>query len=913
MGDIMATKRPKKRKPTEKERQAKAQLIAVILFTVGLLVGALSFIKGEKLWLTLHDFMYGLLGWTCLLVAPLLIYTAVMLTIEKNKTTIYFKGWVGGITILLLSGATQIFIAPDLVQTGFFSKIGEIYTTGVALKGGGLGSVIFGSSLLSLFGKPAANIMIVLLIFICIMLLTGGTLIGLYQMALLRPAKKIEQAYIETVSQRTEKQPPAPPVDPDVPFMPQHPVLAAGKQAKFDIDIPLNIQEEQEQETFTPSPGAVEPEEKVSKSSKLKETLLRSLSAKTIEPTAPSVLAEIQEQQRKEQLAKGDATVLKTVVTPLPSASHNSQLPLEPPVLELVKSQQPPSDIEDIINKIAEQTTDQPLVQSLDASQEKLQETLDTITTSDLVDKNAPQSEFAIKPTQEQEKSAWKNSRQTQGSNVKPEPVVQSSTYQFPPLHLLNLPVMPNNDNINEELKMNADILVDTLKSFGVSTRIVDISRGPSVTRYELQPSAGVKISKITGLADDIALNLASAGVRIEAPIPNKPAVGIEVPNKVVTPVAIREIIDSTEFDVAPSKVSISLGKDIAGAITVGDIAKMPHMLIAGSTGSGKSVCINSIIISLLYKANPDEVKLLMIDPKVVELGIYNGIPHLLVPVVTDPKKAAGALNWAVAEMLKRYALFASTQVRDLFGYNRVAQERDDLVPMPQIVIIIDELADLMMAAPNDVEDAICRLAQMARAAGMHLIIATQRPSVDVITGVIKANIPSRISFAVSSQIDSRTILDGAGAEKLLGKGDMLYYPVGMPKPTRVQGCFVTDKEVENVVNFIKQNQLTTYDENIVEEIEKHAIVEKGSASNLGDGQSVDDEMLQPAIQCVVDMGQASVSLLQRRLKLGYARAARLVDEMEARGIVGGYEGAKPRQVLISKERLIEMNLNKSE
>lgn len=912
MGDIMAAKRPRKRKPTEKEKQAKAQLIAVILFTIGLLVGALSFIKGEKLWLTMHDFMYGLLGWTCLLVAPLLIYTAIMLTTQKNKTTIYFKGWIAGITILLLSGATQIFIAPDPVQTGFFSKIGEIYSTGVALKGGGLGSVIFGSSLLSLFGKPAANIMIVLLIFICIMILTGGTLIGLYQMALLRPAKKIEQAYIDTVSQRPEKRPVTQATDPEVPFMPQHPVLAAGKQAKFDIDIPLNVQEQPA--AFTPPPGAViEPEEKLSKSAKLKETLLRSLSAKTIEPTAPCVLAEIQEQERKEQLAKGDASALKTVVTVLPPKSEDIPISPTSPTLELLKSETTPTDVEDIINKITEQSTEKTTVDPLDASQEKLQETLDTITINDVTPEKTIFPEFPKEATPVQEKTQWKSSEQMGTSSIEPQNGDNTSTYQFPPLDLLNLPVPANHDNINEELKINADILVDTLKSFGVSTRIVDISRGPSVTRYELQPSAGVKISKITGLADDIALNLASAGVRIEAPIPNKPAVGIEVPNKVVSPVAIREIIGSTEFDVAPSKVSISLGKDIAGAITVGDIAKMPHMLIAGSTGSGKSVCINSIIISLLYKANPDEVKLLMIDPKVVELGIYNGIPHLLVPVVTDPKKAAGALNWAVAEMLKRYALFASTQVRDLFGYNRVAKEREDLAPMPQIVIIIDELADLMMAAPNDVEDAICRLAQMARAAGMHLIIATQRPSVDVITGVIKANIPSRISFAVSSQIDSRTILDGAGAEKLLGKGDMLYYPVGMPKPTRVQGCFVTDKEVENVVNFIKQNQLTTYDETIVEEIEKHAVVEKGSASNLGAGQSAEDEMLQPAIQCVVDMGQASTSLLQRRLKLGYARAARLIDEMEARGIVGGYEGAKPRQVLISKERLIEMNLNKSE
>ena len=372
--------------------------------------------------------------------------------------------------------------------------------------------------------------------------------------------------------------------------------------------------------------------------------------------------------------------------------------------------------------------------------------------------------------------------------------------YVHPPVELLNQPKAPAEDDISEELKANAARLVDTLKSFGVQTRIVDISRGPAVTRYELQPSAGVKISRITSLADDIALNLAAAGVRIEAPIPGKAAVGIEVPNKVVSSVAIREVIDSQEFGDASSRLTVALGRDIAGNIALADLAKMPHLLIAGSTGSGKSVCINSFIVSLLFKSSPDEVKLLMVDPKVVELGIYNGVPHLLVPVVTDPRKAAGALNWAVTEMLHRYQSFAENSVRDLNGFNRLAASRDDLQPMPQIVIIIDELADLMMAAPNDVEDAICRLAQMARAAGMHLVIATQRPSVDVITGVIKANIPSRIAFAVSSQVDSRTILDSSGAEKLLGKGDMLFNPVGASKPVRVQGCFVSDAEVETVV-----------------------------------------------------------------------------------------------------------------
>lgn len=480
--------------------------------------------------------------------------------------------------------------------------------------------------------------------------------------------------------------------------------------------------------------------------------------------------------------------------------------------------------------------------------------------------------------------------------------------YTYPPIILLEQGKPIDITNMSEELTQNAELLVDTLKSFGVVTKVLAISRGPSVTRYELQPSAGVKIARITSLADDIALNLASAGVRIEAPIPNKPAVGIEVPNREVSVVKLRDIIDSNEFVGVKSRLSVALGQDISGEKVIADLAKMPHVLVAGATGSGKSVCINSMIISLLYKSTPDEVRFLMVDPKVVELGIYNGIPHLLVPVVTDPRKAAGALGWAVTEMLNRYKLFADNQVRDLIGYNELASINDEIKPLPQIVIIIDELADLMMAAPNEVEDAICRLAQMARAAGMHLVIATQRPSVDVITGVIKANIPSRIAFAVSSQVDSRTILDMGGAEKLLGRGDMLYSPVGSSKPIRVQGCFVNEKEIERVVSYIKNGSHADYDDEILDEIEKQAAKEKGSsADSRGDEEA--DELLPKAIECVVEAGQASTSLLQRRLKLGYARAARIIDEMEQRGIVGPFEGSKPRPVLITRQQWIEMTM----
>ncbi|NMP36905.1 MAG: DNA translocase FtsK [Clostridiales bacterium] len=497
------------------------------------------------------------------------------------------------------------------------------------------------------------------------------------------------------------------------------------------------------------------------------------------------------------------------------------------------------------------------------------------------------------------------------------EPVVEEEkpSYRLPPIDCLNPPRASESADYGDELKLNAQKLVDTLRSFGVETKIVDICRSPSVTRYELQPAAGVKISKITGLADDLALNLATAGVRIEAPIPNKAAVGIEVPNRERNPVSLREIIDTNQYRLAKSKLNVALGRDIQGTPSYADLAKMPHLLIAGTTGSGKSVCLNTMILSILYNATPDEVKLIMIDPKKVEFTIYSGIPHLLVPVVSDPRKASGALAWAVTEMLNRYKLFSENNVRDIAGYNSVLEKRGE-AKIPHIVIFIDELSDLMMAAPNEVEDSICRLAQMARAAGMHLVIATQRPSVDVITGIIKANIPSRIALSVSSQVDSRTILDMIGAEKLLGLGDMLFAPVGTSKPIRIQGCYVSDMEIETVINFIKAQSETTYDDSVMEEIERQAAAEpakKKGSSIFSDGDSDDadsesDELLPKAIEVVVEAQMASTTLLQRKLKLGYARAARIIDELAERGIVGPFEGSKPRKVLISKQQWYEMN-----
>lgn len=473
--------------------------------------------------------------------------------------------------------------------------------------------------------------------------------------------------------------------------------------------------------------------------------------------------------------------------------------------------------------------------------------------------------------------------------------------YLFPSMDLLNINSklkLKNEDK--KDLIENANKLEETLSNFGVEAKVVQVTKGPSVTRFELQPSPGVKVSKIVNLQDDIALGLAANGVRMEAPIPGKAAIGIEVPNKKQSPVFLREVLDSKEFTNTNKNLAFALGKDITGKCIVGDLSKMPHMLIAGATGSGKSVCINSLIISLLYKYSPEQVKLLMVDPKVVELSVYNGIPHLLIPVVTDPKKAAGALNWAVNEMNKRYNLFSQMKVKNIESYNKLFDKGEIQEKLPYIVVIVDELADLMMACPNDVEDYICRLAQMARAAGMHLIIATQRPSVDVITGVIKANIPSRVSFAVSSGTDSRTILDQVGAEKLLGRGDMLYYPIGENKPVRVQGAFISEEEVENVVEFIKQSdEDIDYSEDILNHINNEVTTE-AVITNEG------DELLEEAIKIVVEYQQASTSFIQRKLRVGFNRASRIMDELEERGVISEKDGSKPRQVLIEKEDIYD-------
>ena len=499
---------------------------------------------------------------------------------------------------------------------------------------------------------------------------------------------------------------------------------------------------------------------------------------------------------------------------------------------------------------------------------------------------------------------------------VEQELAQPEEAYQYPPITLLDENTADNYTEVGAELRSNSQRLAQTLQSFGVDARPGAVVHGPSVTRYEFTLEQGVKLSKITNLADDIALALGASGVRI-APIPNKiSVVGIEVPNRAVTPVRIRDVVESRTFTEHKSPVAFAVGKDIGGSCIVGDIGKLPHVLIAGTTGSGKSVCTNSLIVSILYKSTPEEVRFIMVDPKMVELAPYNGIPHLLIPVVTDPKKAAGALQWAVFEMMKRYKLFSEHGVKDLAGYNALARQDEELKTMPTVVVVIDELADLMLVAAKEVEESICRVAQMARAAGMHLVIATQRPSSDVITGLMKANIPSRIAFAVASSLESRIILDTTGAEKLVGKGDMLYAPLGAGKPTRVQGCFITPEEIERVVGFVKTTGEAEYSREVMDKIEQ-AVKEKEkggggkTSAEPAEAQEDGDELLPAAVEVVLETGQASVSMLQRRLKLGYSRAARLVDQMEERGIVGPFEGSKPRQLLIDKAKWQELQMSK--
>lgn len=804
---VSPPKRGKRPSPTKSTKQneekaaANRQLAAIILFAVSVFFICLSFINGGGLWGVLRTLSFGLFGFSAFIWPLVLIYVAVMATLDKTDQKIGVKIFEAAMLIILLSAAIHIFGFHGVVD--FSENVIDAYNAyrfdGSLVGSGAVGAIIGGAILLATgSSKPAAIAIILILMFLFLMLMTGTTLKKLMK-GVYSPVKKVSEYREEKLEQ-----------------------LASA--------------EERNRESFNPDVD-LGPEPVTEKSAKK--------SKKTADIVQfDNVDKKEQDEAETNELTESKPVLLDDIIKKMNGDEANSQI--SKPIEEAAKSSASASALKSVKGTVSDDENDKP-----------------------------------------------------------------KAEYQLPSLDCLAEPKNGRNVKYEDELKANATKLVDTLKSFGVETRIVDISRGPSVTRYEIQPAAGVKISRITNLSDDIALNLAASGVRIEAPIPNKAAVGIEVPNKNRSTVTLREIIDTDQYRNAKSKLFVALGKDIAGNCTYADLAKMPHLLVAGTTGSGKSVCLNSMIVSILYNAKPDEVKLLMIDPKQVEFTVYNGIPHLIVPVVSDPRKASGALAWAVTEMLSRYKTFSDNNVRDISGYNSICESIGQK-KMPQIVIFIDELSDLMMAAPHEVEDSICRLAQMARAAGMHLVIATQRPSVDVITGLIKANIPSRISLKVSSQIDSRTIIDTAGAEKLLGNGDLLFYPVGIAKPQRIQGCFLSDKEVETVVDFIKKQEKSSYDDEVMNEIERQAAMEKkkngGAVSDSDDSDGETDEMVPKAIEVVVDAQMASTTLLQRKLKLGYARAARIIDTLEERNIIGPYEGSKPRKVLVTKQQWYEMN-----
>ena len=940
----------------------------------GLLLIVLAFVEGSSVWKSLHEVLFGLFGCGSFVLGAAVCYLAILYTRGEDLLGQVFKLLLG---LIFASGTVIVFsdIPADIPAA---RMVAECYQNGVTawLGGGALGALL-GGNLLLLCGRPAANLVMVVLA-LCASLyifditpaelwqwvceLGGGVHekgVAVYEQNAARRAERAaaRQAEEEAAALEAGEEPeasddaeepsgfaapgwlsgvfswghkvtkelegeaepepvddslgyeepaPAPAPTPAAPqaapaFTPVQ-VGTPHPRASFDIDLgpdstPVVEGGSEPIEPFIVGPGGTFGQ----------DPLRKAAPRAIVKPVVPDAV----ETAAEDFFAKPEEPV-QTVAPEAPAPVVTPGIPVQPETAEQPEAEGPNS----VFRTPTLPTTDEPSV--------PVRVMADNV----MAMRSAPDEDGWISITSEpveekdintlvaaaMEKPAVGEQAAATAPAEEPE-AAESYQYQYPGIDLFEKAPEESDPNAQDELKANAQKLVDTLESFGVRTRVLDISRGPSVTRYEVQPMAGVKISRITSLADDIALNLAVADVRMEAPIPGKPAVGIEVPNHKKTPVYIRSVFESQAFLRMTSPLGIALGKDIAGVAQVADLCKMPHLLIAGSTGSGKSVCVNSIIMSLLFRSSPEDVKLILIDPKVVELAEYNGIPHLLMPVITEPKKAAGALSSAVQEMERRYHLFAENNVRDIKSFNKLAATDPMLEKMPYIAIIIDELADLMMVVGKDVEDSICRIAQKARAAGMHLIVATQRPSVDVITGLIKANIPSRIAFAVSSQVDSRTILDGAGAEKLLGQGDMLFMPVGAPKPTRIQGTFVRDEEISRVLDFIKSSATVQYDEAMIEAMEKHAIQDgkKGSSGADSDDESDSDPMFQQAVDVVIDAGQASTSLLQRRCKLGYARAARIMDEMEMRGIIGPHEGAKPRAVLISRQQWLEMQMNQPE
>lgn len=944
-----------------KASMRRRHIATVIMFAVGIVLTLAAVIpagEGEG-WRGFFDIMHGLFGYSAFLVGPLLIFVAIRLSAfkEGHKLGMDVLKCVGG--ILLLCAAVQIFSVGAVPGENFGEVIANLFKDGKEFRGGGVFALFIGGLLL-LLGRLGATILIIILILVCVLLCTGITVAD-FTDRMVKPVRNAKDKAVEHHNRIREEnriaaeelhmqQDEIEKIQAEIDAEQQEKrSVAELSRAVFSVSDP----EEQEPEPIVEDTSAhTEPE------SSEKPHIIEVPRPDPVKPAEPELPAEpdpaeteqLLEEQHEDSvdyMAEIKDYIMQKNRAVLEEAERSEKDPLEDEDAELVP-------IIDALHRFKEENPENAPVSSIqDLPENSITSSEESELPFDLDDvadepetESQPQKDAAVPET-----SAPKAAEPERPENpVKPEivevprpdrPVTPptapaperpamplkkpapeelkfSDVYTLPPVNLLN-PVQKKltQADIDNEIDRNSRKLVEALQSFGVQTKLVGVSRGPSVTRYELQPAPGVKISKITGLQDDIALNLASAGVRIEAPIPNKSAVGIEVPNKARDTVFFRELVDTTEFKKSfDKKLETVLGKDISGAMVTCNIAKMPHLLIAGTTGSGKSVCVNSIIMSILMKSTPQDVRLIMVDPKKVEFMMYNGIPHLLIPVVTDPKKAAGALAWAVNEMLNRYKQFSDNNVRDFTGFNELAKDPDSgLMKMSHIVIFIDELADLMMASPKDVEDSIVRLAQMARAAGMHLVIATQRPTVNVVTGLIKANIPSRIALMVASQTDSRVILDVSGAEKLLGNGDMLYMPVGLPKPVRVQGCFVSDKEVERVVEFIKQTFQAEYDELVMEEVERQTEMVASAQDSKSPGNSdsgdidTSDERLEDAIDFVVESGTCSTSSLQRRLKLGYGRAARLVDIMEEMGIVGPLEGSKPRQVLMTKQEWAERKL----
>ncbi len=812
-----SSNRPSKQQ-TEAQRIVKTRMWSTVIFILGIFVVFLTYVKGQAAWTGMHNILWGLFGISTVLVAPIIIYVAIMLALDRSKSAVVVKVMQGTVLTLLISPVFEIFycfgkdIQPYSGEDAT-AVITQLYKNGVQMCGGGALSIIVGGSLTALCGAVCALIIIILLVILFAMLLTNVTLLDVW-----------------------------------------HFIVFVFKKIKTALD---NDRDERiAEETKKP---------------------VKIIEEKPVNEKRIDIAKFIPEEESKEPEMPAHPVVSGVDYKPLPFVSEEQT---EKPKKVKVKKEKRPSMPGDFIP--ADDVKTEPVTEE-----------------SNVIE---PEGD-TVNPIYVDEDG--------QTTLIENETVTQSA-YSIPPTDLLNAPRHSASvEETRAEIAQNSETLVDTLKSFGVSTRIVEIHRGPSVTRYELQPAAGVKVSKITGLVDDIALNLAASGVRIEAPIPGKAAVGIELANKIRDTVYIRELVDSEEFRSMKSKISFPVGKSIEGKIITVDIAKMPHLLIAGTTGSGKSVLTNSIIMSILFNATPDEVKLILIDPKQVEFPVYNGIPHLLIPVVTEAKKAAGALGWAVTEMMKRYNMFANSGVRDLKEYNEFVKTKENLSPLPQIVIVVDELADLMMAAPKEVEDSICRIAQLARAAGMHIIIATQSPRVDIVTGLIKANIDSRVALRVSNQIDSRVILDEVGAEKLLGHGDLLIRCAGFDKPVRIQGGFVATDEIRRVVDYLKAQQSSQYDEEVAYEIEKHIPVAKGEKPAAASDDSTSDpnseeSMIDRAIEVIVENQTASTSFLQRKLKLGYARAARIMDELEEMGIISAGDGAKPRQILMSHAQWLE-------